>query len=401
MLRQAVFLVGGLGTRLKDRTKSTPKPLLEVGGRPFIDYLLDEAARHGFTDIVLLAGHLGDQVESLYHGRDWRGARIRVLREPELLGTGGALRFALPELAPAFLMSNGDSFFDINLRVLTESIAPGGAVMALRAAANDTRYGRVKFANGRVRSFHASDEGLDGPINGGIYCLSRDVVAAMPEGKHSLEADTFPALAASGNIQGRLFEGYFIDIGVPDDFARAQTEMPRRVRRPAVFFDRDGVLNEDTGYVYRKEDFRWLDGAKEAIRLCNDRGFFAFVVTNQAGVARGLYDEAAIDALHRWIDEELAAVGAHIDAYEFCPHHPDGVIERYRTACRRRKPEPGMLLDLMKAWPIDKRRSFLMGDKQSDINAARTANIRAFSFASGNLRNQITAELNQTMPVED
>lgn len=385
MLRQAVFLVGGLGTRLKDRTKSTPKPLLEVGGRPFIEYLLDEAARHGFTDIVLLAGHLGDQVESLYHGRDWRGARIRVLREPEPLGTGGALRFALPELAPAFLMSNGDSFFDINLRTLTQSIAPGGAVMALRAAANDTRYGRVKFADGRVRSFHASDEGVDGPINGGIYCLSRDAVAAMPAGKHSLEADTFPALAASGNIQGRLFEGYFIDIGVPDDFARAQTELPRRVRRPAVFFDRDGVLNEDAGYVYRKEDFRWLDGAKEAVRLCNDQGFFVFIVTNQAGVARGFYDEAAIDELHRWMDVELAVVGAHIDAYEFCPHHPNGVIDGYRMSCRRRKPEPGMLLDLLKAWPVDITHSFLIGDKQSDLEAAAASGIVGYSIERKNL----------------
>lgn len=393
MLRQAVFLVGGLGTRLKDHTKNAPKPLLEVGGRPFIEYLLDEAARHGFTDIVLLAGHLGDQVEALYQGRNWRGARIRVLREPEPLGTGGALRFALPELAPAFVMSNGDSFFDINLRALSETIVPGGAVMALRAAANDTRYGRVKFANGTVQSFHAPDEVVDGPINGGVYCLSRDVVVAMPGGKHSLEADTFPKLAAAGLLGGQIFDGYFIDIGVPDDFARAQMELPRHVRRPAVFFDRDGVLNADTGYVHRWQDFRWLDGAKDAIRLCNDHGVFVFVVTNQAGVARGLYDESAVTDLHRWMDEELAVVGAHVDAYEFCPHHPDGVVEAYSTQCRRRKPESGMIQDLLRDWPVDAPRSFLIGDKQSDIDAAAGAGITGQRYTGGNLLSAVSARL--------
>jgi len=92
LLNQAVFLVGGLGTRLKDRTRATPKPLLEVGGRPFLEYLLDEAARHGFSEILLLAGHFGQQVQERYDGRDWRGARIKVLCEPEPLGTGGAIR---------------------------------------------------------------------------------------------------------------------------------------------------------------------------------------------------------------------------------------------------------------------------------------------------------------------
>ena len=95
MLKQAVFLVGGLGTRLKDRTRATPKPLLEVGGRRVLDYLLDEVSRHGFTDILLLAGHFGQQLVQAYDNRDWHGARIKVLCEAEPLGTGGALRFSL------------------------------------------------------------------------------------------------------------------------------------------------------------------------------------------------------------------------------------------------------------------------------------------------------------------
>lgn len=395
MLTQAVFLVGGLGTRLKDRTANTPKPLLEVGGKRFIEYLMGEAARHGFTDIVLIAGHLGDQVEQLYHGKAIGAARVRVLREPQPLGTGGALRFALPHLDEFFLLSNGDSFFDVNLRALAEpsALVKGGAVMALRAVANDARYGRVRFEDGMVKSFHAPEEGRDGPINGGIYGLSRDVIARIGEGPVSLEGAIFPQLAAEGLLRGRLFDAWFIDIGVPTDFERADAELARHFTRPALFFDRDGVLNRDDGYTHRPDQFEWMPGAREAIRLCNDQGRLVFVVTNQAGVAKGFYDEATVQTLHRWMNEELATVGAHVDAFEYCPHHPDGTISDYSNVCRRRKPEPGMIEDLLKAWPVDKSCSLLIGDKPSDVEAAAAAGIAGHLFAGGDLLSFLKSRL--------
>lgn len=113
--------------------------------------------------------------------------------------------------------------------------------------------------------------------------------------------------------------------------------------RLAVFFDRDGVLNEDTGYVFEIDKLRWIDGAREAIKAANDAGYFVFVVTNQSGVAKGLYDESDVDALHRWMADDLAKIGAYIDVFEFCPNHPDAVIERYRQVSQRRKPCPSQL----------------------------------------------------------
>jgi len=384
LLNQAVFLVGGLGTRLKERTKATPKPLLDIGGRPFLDYLLDEAARQSFTDILLLAGHFGDQVRNLYDGRTWRGAKIRVICESEPLGTGGALRFALPHLEPQFLLANGDSFFDINLRALSAILPGSGAAMALRNVAGD-RYGRVKLEGDRVLSFHAPQENVKGPINGGVYALSRAIVESIPDGKISLENDIFPPLAARDGIRGREFGGYFIDIGVPQDLERAQTDLPRHVRRPAVFFDRDGVLNRDIGYLHRPEEFEWLEGARAAIRLCNDAGYFVFVVTNQAGVARGYYDESDVEKLHAWMRAELAREGAYVDAFEYCPHHLDGARTEYRRACRRRKPEPGMILDLLANWTVDKQASFLVGNTQNDLEAAGAAGIAAHLYQGGDL----------------
>jgi D-glycero-D-manno-heptose 1,7-bisphosphate phosphatase len=100
------------------------------------------------------------------------------------------------------------------------------------------------------------------------------------------------------------------------------------MKRPAVFFDRDGVLNEDSSYVFEISKLKWIDGAREAVKAVNNAGYFAFVITNQSGVARGLCDESQVNALHQWMEDDLAKIGAHIDAFEYCPYHPEAVIER-------------------------------------------------------------------------
>ncbi len=157
------------------------------------------------------------------------------------------------------------------------------------------------------------------------------------------------------------------------------------MKRPAVFFDRDGVLNEDSGYVFETHKFKWVSGAREAVKAVNDAGYFAFVVTNQSGVGRGLYEEAHIQLLHKHMAEELAEIGAHIDAFEYCPDHPEAVVERYRRVSDRRKPAPGMILDLLKRYPVDLGRSMLIGDKPSDLEAARAAGIGGHLFQGDDL----------------
>ncbi|GLI24622.1 D-glycero-D-manno-heptose 1,7-bisphosphate phosphatase [Xanthobacter flavus] len=162
-------------------------------------------------------------------------------------------------------------------------------------------------------------------------------------------------------------------------------EIPNQAPRPAVFFDRDGVLNENSGYVHRPEDFFWIPGAREAVRHFNDRGWLVFLVSNQSGVARGYYGEAEIETLQRWMIDELAQVGARIDDWRYCPYHPEAVVERYRAAHPWRKPEPGMILDLMEHWPVDRAASLLIGDSQTDIEAATAAGIAGHLFTKGNL----------------
>lgn len=171
-------------------------------------------------------------------------------------------------------------------------------------------------------------------------------------------------------------------------------ESPREPsQRPALFLDRDGVLNEDQGYVHRWEDFRWIPGAKEAVAAFNRAGWLVIVVTNQSGVGRGYYTLEDMHALHARMIEDLAAVGARIDAFYFCPEHPDAKEARFRHPDPPgRKPNPGMLLQAMSDWPIDRERSLMVGDKPSDLEAAARAGVRAVLFEGGDLRAFLEAE---------
>jgi len=379
---QCVILIGGLGTRLGELTAATPKPLLQVGGRPFLEYMLREAARFGFRRILLLAGWRCEQVEAYLETSGIGlalGLEINVAVESEPAGTGGALWLARDALDEWFYLVNGDSWFDFNwLSLLTvDGAATATATIALRGTEDPGRYGTVETAGSLVRRFRERPyAGGPSQVNAGVYLVSRRIVDQL-SAPCSLERDGFAKLADTGQLRAKAYQGRFIDIGVPEDFARAQHLLPAWRIRPAVFLDRDGTINEDTGYVHTVEGFRWLPGAESAVRRLNDAGYYVFVVTNQAGIARGLYRETDVTSLHTWMQAALRAQGAHIDDFRYCPHHPDGVIEAYRRTHDWRKPSPGMLLDLIEAWPIDIGRSVMIGDQPSDIDAGRAAGVRA------------------------
>jgi D-glycero-D-manno-heptose 1,7-bisphosphate phosphatase len=151
----------------------------------------------------------------------------------------------------------------------------------------------------------------------------------------------------------------------------------------AVFLDRDGTINLDHGYVFRAADFQFIVGAREAIRKLKDAGYLVIVVTNQAGIARGLYDEADLHELHRHLDRELATYGTAIDAYYYCPHHPEEGREPYLRDCACRKPLPGMLLQAAADFSLKLDSSFLVGDKRSDIQAGVAAGCRSILVQTG------------------
>lgn len=153
----------------------------------------------------------------------------------------------------------------------------------------------------------------------------------------------------------------------------------------AIFFDRDGTLNVDVHYLHDPADFVWIEGAIAAIRWANTHGYLVIVVTNQSGIARGYYDEDAVRHLHDWMNAELAAHGAHIDAFYYCPHHTEGVVSAYARSCDCRKPAPGMLLCAIEEYDIDPTASFLFGDGARDVDAAERAGVKGVRYTGGSL----------------
>jgi D-glycero-D-manno-heptose 1,7-bisphosphate phosphatase len=211
----------------------------------------------------------------------------------------------------------------------------------------------------------------------------------------SLETDILPKMVADGRVVSILApEGsYFIDIGLPDTYLRADEELMRHRRRPAIFLDRDGTLNVDRCYTHKITDLSWQPDARQAIKDANDAGYYVFVVTNQAGVARGLYNESDIVAFHAEMQAQLYQIGAHIDAFEWCPFHVDGTVAAYRQDSRRRKPSPGMIEDLVDVWPVDMSRSLLIGDSADDMKAAEAAGLVGIRYTGGSLLDLVQAQI--------
>lgn len=385
---EAIVLAGGFGTRLKDCLEDIPKPLAPIGGTPFICRILDYLYANGVHRVIISTGYLAEKIENAI-GNRYKGMTVGYSREDSPLGTGGGIKKALGKCTENnIVVVNGDSFFDVDLFKMKKFHENSGCPLSLAAKhiKNAYRSGLLDFKNGKLCGFLENGIAPSGYINGGVYFIKRTLLDCVTEEKFSFENK----ILAGKEYDIAVYEsnGYFIDIGIPESYKLAEKEkenlISKRTRR-AVFVDRDGTINKDTVHLFKKEEFEFLPDADKAISDLKKKGYLVIVITNQAGIAKGLYKTEDVDILHNHIDSLLSEKYSVIpDGYYFCPHHPDAVIENLRSECECRKPAPGLIFSAVNDFKksgitIDLENSFTVGNRISDvlsgINAGTGKNI--------------------------
>lgn len=379
--REAIVLAGGFGTRLAHVVPDVCKPMAPVAGRPFLRFVMDQLAANGVERAVVADGYRREQIEGYFKGF-YRGVDVVYSPEEEPLFTGGAVKQALAKCEGGWVfVMNGDTWLDVDFGAMEAAAdnAPDSvkAIVAVKRMRDFERYGTVDVdAGGAITAFHEKKPCAEGLINTGVYLIRRDALADMPR-TFSLENDFFETVVSDGPLCACECEGGFIDIGVPGDYELAQTMLAPLARSwRLAMFDRDGTVNVDTGHLFEPEKLELIPEVVELMaRYAADPEYKVVVVTNQAGIAKGLYAEADMRALHRYMEQELEKHGARVDAWYFCPHHPD-----YTGPCECRKPAPGMLLAAMRDFDAKPEDCVMYGDKTSDEAAAKAAGA-AFVYA--------------------
>ena len=231
---QAILLCGGMGTRLRSVVSDRPKPMADICGKPFLQYLLEMLRDKGITEVIFALGYMGEMIEEYFQDGSAFGLKISYSYEEEPLGTGGAIRNALPKiLEEEVLVLNADTYFPMDYQGLLcfHQENDGDFSLATRGVPDISRYGAVRRdAAGRILAWNEKLEDggqpLAGEINGGIYVMKKSLIAEIPEGKQSLEQDCIPKWLSEGKrIFGLPFDGYFMDIGIPKDYQQFITDV--------------------------------------------------------------------------------------------------------------------------------------------------------------------------------
>lgn len=229
MLKEAIILAGGFGTRLQAVVNDVPKPMAPINDIPFLNYVFDYLKYYQIEHVVLSTGYLADKI-SEYYKNEFNGIRISYAKEETPLGTGGGIRLALEKChTKHVLVLNGDSFFDVNLNQYFNQHTSfhSDCSLALRKVSNAARYGTIKLGNGYIKAFKEKDSiEKEGLINGGVYIINRELFLNKTEvlKPFSIEKDFFETRINELNLMGFEYDGYFIDIGIPEDYNKAQID---------------------------------------------------------------------------------------------------------------------------------------------------------------------------------
>jgi histidinol-phosphate phosphatase family protein len=353
-----------------------PKLLTNVGGKPFIAYIINQLADFGVNDILILSANcLLNETVFRHYGN------VKIIKDEKQLGSAGTIFNLWDILESDFFLLNGVTFFDADLNIM-ENFFKNLSVKALIAlcySQNPKKYGFINIDDTyAVTLFVRKEENntIDGYINAGIYRLAKKALEPYFkswDGREIyLETDIFFKMAEKKELYALPLGGYFIDLSFQKDCDAANDTLPRRMAEPsrnALFIDRDNVLIEDKGFTHGTE-LVYLPKAEKYLNHAVKNNMFIIVVSNQSGVARGYFTEDDVIVTNRAVDRYYSSIGIEIDDFIYCPYYSGGVVERYAHKSLLRKPQPGMILKACEKYRIDLANSLMLGDNpKADIIA--------------------------------
>ncbi len=382
-----VILAGGKGTRIK-KFSNYPKPIVKFNNLHFLDYLIQNYTTYNFKNIYILAGYKGNQIKKIYSRKKFNLKNINVIIEKSPMDTGGALFNLKNIIKNDFILANGDSILDINIKKFVQKNLNKN-LMRIALISKKFTKNKNKLENLTIKKNRIIFKNNSNYMNAGVYYCNKKLLKFIKKEKKSLENDIIPDLINYKKITGQIIKNkYFLDIGTPYYFKKSNKILKNIFQRPAVFFDRDNTLIEDKGYTFKVKDLKFKKKALEAINFLIKKNYYIFLVTNQAGIAKGFFGEKDFLLFQDSMASRMSHYGVHFHDVEFCPFHPDGIIQKFKKKSELRKPGNMMIKNIEKKWLITKKKSFMIGDQVSDKETAKKSKIY-FEYAKNNLLIQV------------
>ncbi len=376
---QAIIVCGGFGKRLGDITLKTPKPMLKIKELTVLEYIIKNLSRFGIKKVFLLCHYKYSLFKKKFHNKIFFSVEVFCVKEKKLLGSSGALFNIRKKLDKNFLFCNGDTFFDINISDLIYEHVRSEKLAFVALKKIKTKYNYDTFNLDNKNSLLQDFNNKSKMINSGIYILSKKIIPYLVK-LGSLEKNVFIKLIKKKKISGKVYDREFLDMGRPSTFKKLPKFIDKIFTKPALFLDRDGVINKDTGYVFRKEKFIWRKNIINFIKNHNKKNFYVFVVTNQSGVGRGYYSEKDVNNLHDWMIKQIRSYGANIDKVYFAPYYKNSNFKKYRLQKNMRKPQIGTFLKAQKEFSLNLKKCYMIGDSETDLEFADNCKIKGYKL---------------------
>lgn len=401
----AIIQAGGKGTRMLELTKDLiPKPLLELNGKPMMQWQIESLIEYGIRDFIFIIGHLGEKIKEYFgDGSKWN-VTISYIQEMEPLGSAGALFYAKEMLAGKdAILIFGDVMFNLDWNRFITYHEEKKSTVTLLAHPNAHPYDSdllITDADGMVTGVDSKNSvrnyNYKNIVNAGLSIFRNELLNKLTEAKKvDFELQLVKPLMENHNVYAYNTPEYVKDAGTPERFRKVSEEQTNglwsakclRNKQKAIFLDRDGTINVLKGFLKKEENFELLPGVAEAIKRINSSEYLAIVATNQPVIARGECTFEELDHIHTKLETLLGKEGAFVNDIFFCPHHPhkgyEGEISELKIDCDCRKPKIGMLLKAAEKYNLDLKKSWYIGDTTVDIQTGINAGMRTILVRTG------------------